>query len=425
MTQGAARRQRVDLKQEVIAARADRDVRWACLSIALAMVSLALAVASTVGAATPSGADLDAPTKALVERLVLERAASLATAQRRADEGVRGLLTQLAQKDKALRSQQIRTSAVERELEAVTAERWRLIGEIEDRDAQFKIELAAYRRAVVGLASSPSPERRVALERYADGDRTGAFPILQELTRIEAEARDQAALRVAKLESAKSYRELAALADDMKDRGEKTTTDVIKILSQAAALDPDDFWSWVYLARLHAESGDTAQAAKAAGKARAVATDDREKSVALDESGGVQEAAGDLAGARQSFEASYQLRRGLAAANPTSAAAQRDVSVSLERLGGVQEAAGDLAGARQSFEASLQIDRGLAAANPTSAAAQRDVVVSLWRLASLPDGAVRWRDVADALRGMRARGILGPRDAQLLEEAERRAAQPR
>ena len=49
---------------------------------------------------------------------------------------------------------------MERELEAVTAERQRLVREIEDRDAQFKVELAEYRRAVVGLASSPSPQRR-------------------------------------------------------------------------------------------------------------------------------------------------------------------------------------------------------------------------------------------------------------------------
>jgi hypothetical protein len=318
--------------------------------------------------------DLDAPTKALVERLVLDRAASLAAVQRRADERERILLAQLAQKDKSLRSQRSQTAAVQQELESVTAERQRLVREIENRDTQFKAELAEYRRAIVGLASSPSQERRAALERYADGDRVGAFSVLEELTRIEAEARARAALRVASLESAKSFRELATLAEDMKDRGEKTTAEVLKIWSQAASLDPDDFWTWVNLARLHAESGGTGEAMRAARESIRVAADDREKSVALSELGDVQVAAGDLAGARQSFEESHQI---------------------LARL---------------------------AAANPTSAAAQRDVAVSLWKLASLPNGPVRWSDVAEALRGMQARGVLGPQDVQFLEEAERRAA---
>ena len=93
--------------------------------------------------------------------------------------------------------------------------------------------------------------------------------------------------------------------------------------------------------------GDTAQAAGAAGNTRAAATDDREKSVALDELGTVQEVPGDLAGARKSFEESHQILAGLAAANPTSAAAQRDLSVSRDKLGGVEEAAGGLGGGAQ------------------------------------------------------------------------------
>jgi hypothetical protein len=89
----------------------------------------------------------------------------------------------------------------------------------------------------------------------------------------------------------------------------------------------------------------------------------------------------------------------------------------------VQSAAGDLASARKSFEDSYEIFRRLAAANPSSAAAQRDVWVSMWKLASLPNPSVRWRDIADAMRQMQARGVLAPSDMHFLKEAQRRAAE--
>jgi hypothetical protein len=62
--------------------------------------------------ATAAEVDLDAPQKALVERLVLDRAASLVAVQRRADERERMLLADFSQKDRALRS---RLSKVESE----------------------------------------------------------------------------------------------------------------------------------------------------------------------------------------------------------------------------------------------------------------------------------------------------------------------
>ena len=370
--------------------------------------------------------DLDASQKALVERLTLDRATSLAAAQRRSDERERTLLVQLAQKDKELRAQRRRAADAlnalesaaaehqelsremetraahyrreladtQRTLDGVTVERQQLVQELESRDERYKAELAEFRRSVMSLAATPSPERRAALERYAEGDRIGAFPILEELTRIEAEARRKAAEKLANRESAREYRELAALAADMKDRGEKTTTDVLHIWATAAALDPEDFWNWVYLARLYGESGDTEKAMEAARKAKEVAPDDREASVGTSELGKVQAAAGDLAGARKSFEDSYEIRRRLSAANPSSAAAQRDVSVSLERLGDVQVAAGDLAGARKSFEDSCRLI--CACRRPTPARRPRNATLSSrwqgWLLSRthLCDG-VKWR----------------------------------
>jgi hypothetical protein len=136
----------------------------------------------------------------------------------------------------------------------------------------------------------------------------------------------------------------------------------------------------------------------------------------------VQVSAGDLVGARKSFEESHQIFRRLAAANPGSTAAQRDVSVSLGRLGDVQVSAGDLAGARTSFEQSLQIDRRLAAVNPGSAEAQRDVIVSMAKLTQFPGSGVTWRQIVVLLEAMDAKGMLVPRDRRMLEFARKQAA---
>lgn len=156
--------------------------------------------------------------------------------------------------------------------------------------------------------------------------RAQAFEALEEIDRISREARRKAAQRLADLESAKETRERAALAMQMKDRGEKDTRAVRSLWAEAVELDPDDFWSWVELKRAAFEAGDLPGAQTAAGSAAKHAANDRDRSVAFNELGDVQVAAGDLRGARQSFEESLQMDRRLAAANPSSAAAQRDVS---------------------------------------------------------------------------------------------------
>ena len=401
----------------------------AALLVGAAIAGPPPAHAATAAAAPPpalalaaSENDRDAQTRELTERLVLDRAASLAASQRRSFAREATLLGELEQRDKQLRrvlAQQNQNAAesarLRSELRALTSERQRLVDELGARDSAYRAELAEYRRLIAALADSPNPERRQALQRYADGDRLGAFAVLEELTRAEEAAREKAN----QLRTAAEYRQLAALAADMQDRGEKTTHEVLQLWREAAKRDADDFWTWVYLSRLTQQAGDTAQALHAADAARRAATDDRERSIAASELGDVQQAAG--AAARRSFDQSLQIARRLADANPASAQAQRDVSVSLERLGDVQQAAGDLAAARRSFDQSLQIRRRLADANPASAQAQRDVAASLWRLAAI-GGQVSWRQVADALLALQARGVLPPADQPLVDEARRRAA---
>ena len=348
-----------------------------------------------------AAADLDIDRRLLADRLIADRAQALAAQGHRAEERQQALFAELAIKDKALREAQRRTAqtlarlqasqadqaSLERtrsdlaeatqQLEANTRERLRLAHELELRDRSYQAELAEYRRLILAAVATPNPERLAALQRFADGERAQAFEMIEQIDRIAREARRKAAQRMADQESAKETRQRAALAMQMKDRGEKDTQAVRAIWAEAVQLDPDDFGSWVELKRAAIEAGDQAGAQAAAGAAVKHAANDRDRSVALTE------------------------------------------------LGDVQVAAGDLKGARQSFEDSLQMRQRLAVANPSSAAAQRDVAVSMWKLAGLPDSSVRWQDVAVLWRGLVDRGLLPSGDSRIAAEAERRAAAQR
>lgn len=76
--------------------------------------------------------------------------------------------------------------------------------------------------------------------------------------------------------------------------------------------------------------------------ARSPASDERTRSIVLNELGDVAVAAGDLPG----YEEGLVIAGKLAKANPISAEAQRDPSIDLERLGNVAIAAGDLSAPR-------------------------------------------------------------------------------
>jgi predicted negative regulator of RcsB-dependent stress response len=89
--------------------------------------------------------------------------------------------------------------------------------------------------------------------------------------------------------------------------------------------------------------------------------------------GDVARAAGDLAAARDAYQAAQDIMTRLAAANPANPGWQRDLSVSHIMLGDVARAAGDLAATRDAYQASLDIMTRLAAANPANTGWQRDL----------------------------------------------------
>jgi len=75
-----------------------------------------------------------------------------------------------------------------------------------------------------------------------------------------------------------------------------------------------------------------------------------------------------------------------------SAPWQREGAVLWNRKGDLARATGDLAGARDAYQAALAIAQRLAAADPTNAEWQYDLAISLDRLGATEDDATRQRE---------------------------------
>ena len=262
-------------------------------------------------------------------------------------------------------------------------------------------------------------------------------------------------------------RTVARLWADEKDKGRKTTTEVLAAWSEAAEIDPSDFWQWIEITRLHQEAGDLTAAASKAQSAINSARTDRDRSSSLEELGNVAVRQGRLDDARRAYEEFRDVARQLLTANPSSAEAKRDVSVSLEKVGNVAMSQGRLDEARWAYEQSLAFARQLLASNPSSAEAKRDVSISLqkvgdvavsqgrlddagrayeedldlarqllasnpssaqakrdvlvsnWKLALIPGQEQNWRDALAIAKDMAAKGVLVPADQWMMPELQR------
>jgi tetratricopeptide (TPR) repeat protein len=253
----------------------------------------------------------------------------------------------------------------------LVAAREALIGRLGEIDTAYKAEIASFRGAVTDIASTP--EGLTALARYNAGDQAGALAILDKLQAADEAARQKAT----DIQRAVGERHIAELASDARDKGKVTTASVIARYEGVVKLDPSVFSDWIYVAGLYADAGRTSDAQHAAETAAKVASNDRDRSIALEELGDVQSAQGNTAGAGKAYAEGLVIFRRLAAAQPTNVSAQRAVAVAVERTGDVLQAEGDLAGAGRAYAEGLAISRRLAAADPTNAGRQRDVSVGL------------------------------------------------
>ena len=109
----------------------------------------------------------------------------------------------------------------------------------------------------------------------------------------------------------------------------------------------------------------------------------RDLSVSENKLGEVLWEQGDLAGAQRRYEASLRIIDALARRDPENADWQRDLSVSQNKLGDLLQAQGDLAGAQQCYEVDLRIAEALAKRDPENAGWQRDLSVSQNKLGDL------------------------------------------
>jgi tetratricopeptide (TPR) repeat protein len=158
------------------------------------------------------------------------------------------------------------------------------------------------------------------------------------------------------------------------------------LLTAAAELAATNVWYWIECGRARKHLGNLNTALEAYARAERIARDapaPRDRAAALDGTGDVFTAQGDLQAARAAFDESLSIVRNLAARDPGNAGWARDVSVSLNKLGDVAVAQGDLSAARAAYAEDLEIARTLAARDPGNAAWARDVLVSLVKLGDL------------------------------------------
>ncbi|HLY80529.1 MAG TPA: tetratricopeptide repeat protein, partial [Caulobacteraceae bacterium] len=409
--------------------RCGRGSLWALLA------ALAAAV-PTPTPATPV-AVVEADRQALVQGLQAQYEVALIRERKIADDRETQLIGTLDARLKAARAQADAAKgdarAAHAALALARADYAKLAAQIVQKDPAAQADVVAYQAQADTVAAQASPEKLAALQRFADGDRVGAWPIIQ--------AQTEAALASASsAQQAKDLRQLAQLRGVMRAHGEATTADVLALYDRAAALDPSHFKTQAERVRLARDAGDLVRARAAATQALSVATTDGERAAAqrlvgeiatqqhdyaaakpaLEQSlaifrrlaasdpstanqgevAWVLQDQGDLSllndafvAARAALTESLAIRQQLAANDPSDAALQDYIGSDYQRLGDLDEKLGDLKGARADFEAGLAVRQKISAADPSNTDLQYYVSAFLRRLG---DVAEKQNDLAGA-----------------------------
>ena len=226
------------------------------------------------------------------QRLLEQQQATLRTMRIRFDQGIAGANTELA-----------------RAREEFAA----LVSRIADRDASVRIEIDAYRIEAQRLARTASPELLDAYQRFADGDRVGAWPAIESLTQANVRAR----MAAAGAASAVLVRDAAKSRDIMRINGEATIAQVVVLWRQAADLDPQDFETQLQLAQLERVHLNNLPAATRfnARAAQLIKTDDQKRRHA-EEAAEIALSTGDIASATAAYASALAASRIVARAQP-------------------------------------------------------------------------------------------------------------
>lgn len=320
--------------------------------------------AATTPSLSSPAPDLNASARAEVAQALFAASATSAAAERAADARLTQQRRQIEQLQAQLKTAGGRNATL---LADLTRAQERFVEQLAERDRAYAQSIAVFRRAVQDIAATPEGE--AALRQFNAGDEVGALAALDRIV----DARERARKVQADIETAVERRRVATLALEAMGKGKQQAGDVIRRFEEVTRLDPGLHWDWVELARLYDTAGRLPDARRAAQRAAETAGSDRDLSVAMNELGDVLVAQGDLPGARARFQEGLEIRRKLAAADPSSASLQRDLIVSYVKLGEVFK---DRRYAQQALDVAL---------------------------------------------AMRQRGILAPRDAWMIDELKRRA----
>jgi tetratricopeptide (TPR) repeat protein len=278
------------------------------------------------------------------------------------------------------------------------------VGEVQERSKETLENIEKLSRQIADLQASrasepvtPEAKARAAksiqpaiedLTRRTDERSKQAFEALQKGDTSAAESLFGAILEEKTREGQAANREAASAARNI--AAFKRLTNVAKaaeLYGRAAALDPEDFETWIDLGDMSIAIGKLAQGGTAFDRAFAIVerfarTDpgnagwQRDLSVSYNKIGDVLVDQGHLPEALKSYRDGLAIRDGLAQSDPDNAGWQRDLSVSYNKIGDVLVAQGNLAEALKSFRDGLAIAERLARADPGNAGWQRDLSVS-------------------------------------------------
>ncbi len=329
----------------------------------LLIIALLLCLPMLIAAQSSATAVTQVDVRAEVTAALYAASATLAAAERMADEKMR-------MQRKEIDTLRAKIQTGEKRLnDALSTAEENYIAALAARDRTYAHEIAIFRTAVENIAATP--EGAAALARFNAGDEIGALAVLDDLRA----ARDAARQKRIDIESAAEGRNIALLALEARSKGKMTTGQVIARYEEITRLDPGVHWDWVELGRLYHEAGKLSHALRAAQAASDTVENDRDRSVALNE------------------------------------------------LGDIQTAQGDLPAALKSYQNSLAIAERLAQSDPGNAGWQRDLIVSYVKLSEVTDDKAYVTKALHVALGMQKRKILAPRDAWLIEELQKRAEQ--
>ncbi len=349
------------------------------------LAPVAMVAVLAIGNPTPTlampAAAVESDRQALVQGLQAQYEIALIRERKIADDRETQLIATLETRLKAARAQADAAKGDARAANAALvlarADYARLATRIAQKDPATQSDVAAYQAQAETVAAQASPQKLAALQRFADGDRLGAWPIIQSLT-------DAAIKSAGPAQQARDLRQLAELRAVMRAHGEATTAEVLDLYDRAAALDPSHFKTQVERVRLARDSGDLVRARAAAAQALNISTNDGERAAAQRMVGEIATDQHDYAAAKPALEQALAIFRRLAASDPT-AANQGEVAWVLQDQGDLLVLNSAYNAARAALSESLAIRQRLATADPTDASLQDYIGSDYQRLGDLDE----------------------------------------